>query len=60
MYGVNVKMVQELLGHSDISITLGVYGHLPPSMQQTVVETRDGVFNDKDDGEGSGGVLAKR
>ncbi len=58
--GVNVKVVQELLGHSDISVTLGVYGHLLPSMQQTVVETWNDVFGDKDDGEESGGVLAKR
>lgn len=57
--GVNVKVVQELLGHTDISITLGVYGHLLPSMQQTVVETWDDMFGDKDDGEGSGGGLAR-
>ncbi len=42
--GVNVKVIQELLGHSDISVTLGVYGHLLPSMQQTVVDTWDSVF----------------
>ncbi|BCL82763.1 site-specific integrase [Ktedonobacteria bacterium brp13] len=44
--GVNVKVIQELLGHSDISITLGVYGHLLPSMQQVVVDTWNGVFGD--------------
>ena len=63
--GVHVKVIQELLGHTDISITLGVYGHLLPSMQQAVVETWDGVFKvgDKDKGdddEKSGGVLARR
>lgn len=42
--GVNVKVMQELLGHTDIAITLGVYGHLLPSMQQAVVDTWDGVF----------------
>ena len=42
--GVHVKVIQELLGHSDISVTLGVYGHLQASMQQAVVETWDGVF----------------
>ncbi len=55
--GVNVKVIQELLGHTDISITLGVYGHLLPSMQQAVVETWDGVFGDKDDSEESGGIM---
>lgn len=44
--GVNIKVIQELLGHSDISITLRVYGHLLPSMQQAVVDTWDGVFTD--------------
>jgi integrase len=42
--GVNVKVIQELLGHSDISVTLGVYGHLLPSMQQSAVDTWDDVF----------------
>ena len=36
--GVNMKVIQELLGHSDIAITLGLYAHLLPTMQQEVVE----------------------
>ena len=32
--GVNPKVVQERLGHSDISITLGRYGHALPTMQK--------------------------
>lgn len=32
--GVNPKVVQERLGHSNISITLGVYGHVSEGMQQ--------------------------
>ncbi len=32
--GVNPKVIQELLGHSTISITLEVYSHVLPSMQQ--------------------------
>ncbi len=59
--GVNVKAIQELLGHSDISITLRTYSHLLPSMQQEVVKTWDDVFDDDgDDGEERGGVLARR
>jgi integrase len=42
--GVNIKVIQELLGHSDIAITLRVYGHLLPSMQAEVVEKWEGVF----------------
>ena len=32
--GVNPKIVQERLGHSDIGITLGTYGHIVPGMQR--------------------------
>ena len=62
--GVNIKVIQELLGHSDIAITLRVYGHLLPSMQQEVVDKWDDVFKEEeenDDGQDDddgGGVLA--
>ncbi len=58
--GIHPKVIQELLGHSDISITLGIYGHLFPSMQQDVVERWQDMFGEKneDDG-GSGGDLEK-
>jgi integrase len=42
--GVNIKVIQEMLGHSDISITLRVYGHLLPSMQQEAVDKWDSAF----------------
>jgi integrase len=45
--GIHPKVIQELLGHSDISITLGIYGHLFPSMGQGVAEKWDGVFGEK-------------
>lgn len=50
--GINPKVIQELLGHSDISITLGIYGHLFPSMQKDVVDKWQDVFgdNNKEDG----------
>lgn len=35
--GVHVKVVSELLGHSNIEITLRVYGHVTPRMQGTAV-----------------------
>jgi integrase len=46
--GVNIKVIQELLGHSDIAITLRVYGHLLPSMQGDAVETWEGLFKEED------------
>jgi integrase len=46
--GVNVKVIQSLLGHSDISITLGLYSHLLPTMQQEAVDKWDDVFRSHD------------
>jgi hypothetical protein len=31
--GVNIKVVQEPLGHSQVTVTLGIYGHVLPEMQ---------------------------
>ncbi|MBA2677373.1 MAG: tyrosine-type recombinase/integrase [Ktedonobacteraceae bacterium] len=42
--GVNPKMVSEMLGHSDISITLGIYGHVTPRMQQMAIDVLDNMF----------------
>lgn len=42
--GVNPKVIQELLGHSKISITLEVYSHVLPSMQQEVASKMDDLF----------------
>jgi integrase len=35
--GVHPKIVSERLGHTDISITLNVYLHILPSMQEEAV-----------------------
>ena len=39
--GVHPKIVQERLGHSDISLTLGTYSHVLPVMQDEAAETMD-------------------
>jgi integrase len=44
--GINMKVIQKLLGHSDITITLGLYSHLLPSMQKEVADKWDDVFGD--------------
>jgi integrase len=46
--GINIKVIQSLLGHSDISITLGLYSHLLPTMQQEVVDKWDDAFGKND------------
>ena len=32
--GVNPKIVSEMLGHSHVSVTLGIYSHVLPHMQR--------------------------
>ncbi len=39
--GVNVKVVSEMLGHSSVSITLSIYAHVLPHMQQSAVSAMD-------------------
>lgn len=36
--GVHPKVVQEILGHSQISMTLDIYSHVLPTMQQEAME----------------------
>jgi integrase len=42
--GVPVKMVSEMLGHANASITHNVYSHVTPSMQQQAVETMAAIM----------------
>ena len=42
--GVHPKIVQELLGHSSISITLDTYSHVLPNMQGEAVKAMDSLF----------------
>lgn len=42
--GVHVKVVSERLGHSKIAITLDLYSHVLPGMQEDAVAKIDAVF----------------
>jgi integrase len=42
--GINPKVVQEMLGHAHISITLGLYAHVTPKMLQAAARTMDDLF----------------
>ena len=46
--GVNVKVVSEMLGHADISITLRIYAHVIPNMQQMAADVMDSMFAARD------------
>jgi integrase len=39
--GVAIKVVSEMAGHADVSITLSVYGHVLPDMQSTAADGID-------------------
>ncbi len=51
--GVHPKVVQEILGHSTISMTMDTYSHVLPSIQKDAMEKWSDVFEDraKDDQE---------
>lgn len=42
--GENPKTVMELLGHSDISTTLGIYSHASEGMKERAVGKLEGIF----------------
>jgi integrase len=44
--GVHPKIVQEMLGHANISITLDTYSHVLPNMQGKAVEAMEDIFSD--------------
>ena len=45
--GEHPKIVQELLGHSKISITMDLYSHSIPSMQKETAKKMDSIFQEK-------------
>jgi integrase len=49
--GVHPKVVQELLGHSTIAITMDTYSHLLPSMQRDAAGKMNEVFRFGEDSE---------
>jgi integrase len=46
--GVHPKIVSEMLGHTEIGITLDLYSHVTPTMQAEAVRVLDAVFGSKD------------
>jgi integrase len=42
--GVPAKVVQEILGHSNVSITLGLYGHVTPGMHEEAMNKMGELF----------------
>ena len=40
------KIVSELLGHSDINVTLNLYSHVTPTMQKQAVDALDDLLGE--------------
>jgi integrase len=47
--GVHPKVVQERLGHSQVNLTLDVYSHVLPSLQEEAASKLDELFRAKQD-----------
>lgn len=43
--GINPKIVSEMLGHSQVGITLDLYSHVTPHMQQQAADAIDAAFS---------------
>ena len=48
--GVHPKVVQELLGHTQISMTMNIYSHVLPSMQQDAVSRLNSLLLRREEG----------
>jgi integrase len=60
--GVHPKVVQELLGHTQISMTMDIYSHVLPSMQQDAVSKLNDLLVRREGGgvvEGVGGEVPR-
>jgi integrase len=42
--GIHPKIVSEMLGHSNIAITLDLYSHVTPTMQQQAAHALDSLL----------------
>jgi len=45
--GIHPKIVQERLGHSSIEMTLDIYSHVMPGIQEAAAKRFDDIFNHK-------------
>lgn len=44
--GVHPKVVSEMLGHTDVAVTLDLYSHVTPTLQQQAADALDGLLGD--------------
>jgi len=56
--GVHPKLVQALLGHASIGITMDLYSHWAPTMGDRAAAAMEDALREKDDPEAEGGIDA--
>ena len=42
--GMNIKLIQDILGHSDISTTMDIYTHVTKEMRQMACDYMKGII----------------
>ncbi len=42
---IHPKIVSEMLGHSQVGITLDLYSHVTPTMQREAIEAMDSIVS---------------
>jgi integrase len=52
--GIHAKVVQEMLGHTQISMTMDIYSHVLPSMQQDAVSRLNNLLQRPEEGGAAG------
>lgn len=57
---MNPKIVSERLGHSSVTITLDVYAHVTPNMQQLAADVMDLIFNKGSEDDMASDMASKR
>lgn len=45
--GINPKIVSEMLGHAQVAITLDIYRHVIPHMQEQAAAAMDSLLEDE-------------
>jgi integrase len=45
--GINPKIVSEMLGHAQVAITLDIYSHVMPHMQEQAAAAMDSLLEDE-------------
>lgn len=58
--GVHPKVVQELLGHTQISMTMDIYSHVLPDMQEDAINRLHDALSKQDDDQDEGDRKTKK